>query len=372
MDSFLESDSMKFLFTVGFWFASLCCLAQPWSSTEPQSCDDVTFFFVGDVMQHSPQITGAWNADSKEHDYKHCFQYIRPYWEKADYVIANLETTLDRQNFSGYPQFCAPWQLARDLKACGVDILTTNNNHSCDKGHEGIRKTIYYLDSLQIPHTGTFLDTASWERQVPLYVRHGNFKIALLSYTYGTNGIPVTQGQVVSMIDTCVMAREIRRAQSDTATNIVVMIHWGIEYATVQNAEQEKMAAWLHENGADIVIGSHPHVVQPLEYVVDGTDTTGVTVYSLGNFISNQSKRYTNGGIGLQLRLTRERDRTHYDMRYLSSYVHRPVEKGVRHYYVVPEPQASALLGARDSTLYTVFFQDTDSIINGKCLKLDL
>ena len=108
-------------------------------SQKTASADSITLFFVGDVMQHSPQINGAWNPTSGEHDYKPCFQYIRPYWEKADYVIANLETTLDNKNFSGYPQFCAPWQLARDLKACGVDLLTTNNNHSCDKCHEGIR-----------------------------------------------------------------------------------------------------------------------------------------------------------------------------------------------------------------------------------------
>ena len=339
-------------------------------SQKTASADSITLFFVGDVMQHSPQLNGAWNPTSGEHDYKPCFQYIRPYWEKADYVIANLETTLDNKNFSGYPQFCAPWQLARDLKACGVDLLTTNNNHSCDKGHEGIRKTIYYLDSLQIPHTGTFTDTASWQKQTPLYIRHGNFKIALLSYTYGTNGIPVTHGQVVSMIDSSVMTRQIRQARLDSATNVIIMIHWGIEYATAQNAEQKAIAALLHKSGADIVIGSHPHVVQPLEYTVTGTDTTGVTVYSLGNFVSNQSKRYTNGGIGIQLQLTRQAGKTHYDMHYLSSYVHRPIENGIRRYYVIPEPKAARLLGQQDSTLYTEFFHDTDSIINGKCAKL--
>lgn len=141
-------------------------------------------------MQHEPQISGAWNAETADYDYLPCFQYITPYWQKADYVIANLETTLSDREYSGYPQFCAPWQLARDLKACGVDILTTNNNHSCDKGHRGIAKTIYYLDSLQFPHTGTFTDTTAWITRSPLYIRQGKFKIALISYTYGTNGIP--------------------------------------------------------------------------------------------------------------------------------------------------------------------------------------
>ena len=176
-------------------------------------------------MQHEPQISGAWNAETADYDYLPCFQYITPYWQKADYVIANLETTLSDRGYSGYPQFCAPWQLARDLKACGVDILTTNNNHSCDKGHRGIAKTIYYLDSLQFPHTGTFTDTTAWLTRSPLYIRQGKFKIALISYTYGTNGIPVTHGQVVSMIDTFHMARQIEKALLDTVTNIIAVMH---------------------------------------------------------------------------------------------------------------------------------------------------
>lgn len=333
--------------------------------------DSITLFFIGDIMQHTPQILGARDTSGNQYDYRHCFQYIQPYWEKNDYVIANLETTLSDRNFSGYPQFCAPWQLARDLKACGVDILTTNNNHSCDKGEKGIRQTIYYLDSLEIPHTGTFTDTLSWIRQTPLYIHHNNFKIALLSYTYGTNGIAVTGGQVVSMIDTFSMMRQIAKARLDTATHVIAVMHWGIEYETRQNKEQEKIARFLHKYGADIVIGSHPHVVQPLEYTLDGQDTTGITVFSLGNFISNQSRRYTNGGIGVQLQLTLNRGKTHYRMKYLSSYVYRPIEEGIRRYFVIPEPDAARLLGPQDSILYRVFFQDTDAIIGGKAEKLN-
>lgn len=327
--------------------------------------DTLSLFFIGDIMQHGPQITGAWNEERQDYDYEACFRYIRPYWEQANYVIGNLETTLSNRNFSGYPQFCAPWQLARDLKACGVDFLTTNNNHSCDKGHSGIRKTIHYLDSLGIPHTGTFTDTASWITETPQYLQLNGFKIALLSYTYGTNGIPVTNGQVVSMIDTFHMARHIQKAQLDSATNIIVCMHWGIEYETSPNKEQRQLSAWLHRQGADIIIGSHPHVVQPVEYTIEQGDTTGLTVYSLGNFVSNQSKRYTNGGLCLSLQLRRHKERTHYKAEYLSHYVHRPIENEVRRYYVIPEPEKRHLAGHRDSLLWQEFFHDTDSIIGG-------
>lgn len=358
---------MKTIFTFFFLFLFIFSYAQfSLFQNKTDAKDSITLFFIGDIMQHTPQIKGAYDSTSKDYNYMHCFQYIKPYWEKADYVIANLETTLSDRHFSGYPQFCAPWQLARDIQQSGVDILTTNNNHSCDKGEAGIRQTIHFLDSLQIPHTGTFLDTNTWITTTPFYIQQGQFKIALLSYTYGTNGIPVTNGQVVSMIDTFTMSRQISKALLDTATNIIVIIHWGTEYETIPNAEQQKLAAYLHYNGADIVIGSHPHVVQPATYVIDGQDTTGITVFSLGNFISNQSKRYTNGGIGIQLSLTRENARTHYHMKYLNNYVYRPIENGIRKYYVIPEPEAPALLGKQDSLLYKQFYQDTDFIMNGK------
>lgn len=343
----------------------------PHLDTDSPEKDSLTLFFVGDVMQHAPQIQGARDSSGK-YDYTACFQYIRPYWENVDYVFANLETTLSDRNFSGYPQFCAPWQLARDLKKSGADILITANNHSCDKGAEGIRQTLYYLDSLQIPHTGTFTDTTDWLRKTPLYIRHGRFKIALLSYTYGTNGIPVTGGQVVSTIDSFSMTRQLEKARLDRATHIIAFVHWGTEYETSQNQEQEKIAAFLHKQGADIVIGSHPHVVQPVKYTLDGNDTTGVTVYSLGNFISNQSNRHTNGGIGIHLQLIREKEKTHYRMSYLSHYVYRPLENGIRHYYVIPEPDAPRLLGKQDSTLYTEFFRDTDQIISNQATKWTL
>lgn len=340
----------------------------PRTDTLPQS---LTLFFFGDVMQHDPQIHGAYNPETQEYDYKHCFQYMVPYWQSADYVIANLETTLDNKNFGGYPNFCSPWQLARDLQFCGVNILTTNNNHSCDKGATGIRRTIEWLDSLDLPHTGTFTDTLSWQESVPLFIRHENFKIALLSYTYGTNGIPVTQGQVVSMIDSSVILNDIAKARQDSATNIIAMMHWGDEYLISPNAVQRGLARWLHDQGVDMVIGSHPHVVQPVEYFKQGEDTTGVTVYSLGNFISNQSKRYTTGGIGIRLTLSRNREgKSNYRMEYLNNYVYRPIENGKRRYYVVPETYAHEIPALQNDSTARQSYRDTDSIINGVIPKI--
>lgn len=347
-------------------FFPLAAEAQLWLARDTISARDIiTLVFSGDVMQHDPQIQGAWDEEKGDYDYMPCFQYIRPYWEEADVVIANLETTLSDRGFSGYPQFCAPWQLARDLRESGVDILTTNNNHSCDKGGKGVQRTLHYLDSLGMPHTGTYADTAAWIAESPLYIRHGQFKIALLSYTYGTNGLPPGKGQVVGMIDTFHIARQIEKARLDTATNIIAFMHWGIEYDTLPNGEQKRLARFLHARGADIVIGSHPHVVQPVEYEMRAGDTVGVTVYSLGNFVSNQSQRRTNGGISLRLKLERQRGKTRYRMDYAGHYVYRPIEEGRRRYYAIPLPDAPRLLGKRDSVLWREFREDTERIIGG-------
>ena len=362
---------MKLLFFLGFCFLFYPTYSQPWIHPDRNTTsEDLTLFFTGDVMQHAPQIKGAWDTLRKDYNYLPCFQYISPYWKKADYVFANLETALSNRNFSGYRQFCAPWQLARYLKESGVNILTTNYNHSCDKGAQGIKQTLYYLDSLNLLHTGTYTDSISWVTQTPLYIQHYPFKIALLSYTYGTNGIPVTQGQVVSMIDTLTMLRHINKAIVDSATNIIAVVHWGIEYQTSPTQAQKRLAHWLHSQGVDIVIGSHPHVVQPLEYVISGQDTTGITVYSLGNFVSNQSKRHTNGGISVELTLKRIYGRTRYQMRYLSHYVYRPLDNHLRRYYVIPEPLAPQILDEQDKVLYKEFFNDTDSIIGTAAGKL--
>ena len=146
------------------------------------------------------------------------------------------------------------------------------------------------------------------------------------------------------MIDTFHMARQIEKALLDTVTNIIAVMHWGEEYFTAPNATQKKLSSWLHERGADIVIGSHPHVIQPISYIQHEQDTLGVTVFSLGNFVSNQSKRYTNGGLGVHLTLYRQNGKTRYRMQTLSNYVYRPLEDGKRRYYVIPESSPARTL----------------------------
>ena len=325
----------------------------------------LSLFFCGDVIQHLPQIYSAHEPTEKDYNYLKCFRYIAPLWHDSDFVIANLETTLSDKEFSGYPRFSSPWQIARDLQRLGVTTFVTANNHCCDQLAQGITKTIYYLDSLGIAHTGIFMDTLSYMKRNPLYLQKDGFKIALLNYTYGTNGLPIPKGFVVSLIDTTVIKRDIRQAQRDSATNIITFMHWGYEYHTSPNKEQKTLAAWLHAQGADIVIGSHPHVVQPLEYNLMDKDTTGVTVYSLGNFISNQTYQGTDGGICVRLILTQpETGKTRYNMETIKFYTYRPYEEGRLRYYVVPEILADSVVKDYHLAKSKRFFRKTDSILN--------
>ena len=220
------------------------------------------------------------------------------------------------------------------------------------------------MDSLGIPHTGTFTDTLNYKKRHPLYLQKDSFKIALLNYTYGTNGLPVPKGFVVPHIDTTAIKQDIQLAHRDTATNIIAFMHWGYEYHNFPNKEQRALSKWLHEQGADMVIGSHPHVVQPIEYYTSNKDTLGVTVFSLGNFISNQSQQGTEGGICIRVTLTKPRNNpVRYQMEPIKFYMYRPYEEGRRRYYVVPENLADSIMKDFHLTKSKNFFKKTDTIL---------
>ena len=248
--------------------------------------DSLLLLFTGDIMQHLPQIKSAYDLEKQDYDYMPCFRYVQKHWQQADWVIGNLETTLSNRDFTGYPRFTAPWQLVRDLKHSGMDVLVTANNHTCDQGIRGIRQTIHYMDSIGILHTGTFVDSVS--RQ-PLILDKNGFRIALLNYTYGTNGLPIPKGCVVPLLDTVEIQQDIAQAKAKGVEHIIAFLHWGEEYRHTPNKQQKEWGDWIEKQGVDIIVGSHPHVVQTMQYILQDTDTVGVRIYSLGNYISNQT-----------------------------------------------------------------------------------
>ena len=324
---------------------------------------EITIIFGGDVMMHYPQISAA-KQKGNTYDFSSTFKHIKPYWEDADAVIVNLETTLSDTEFSGYPMFAAPYQLAQDLKKSGITHIVTANNHTCDKKAVGISKTIKYLNEAGLYHTGSFNNTADYNSRTPLFIEKAGLKVALLNYTYGTNGMPIPRGKIVSIIDTTSIRKDIIKAQNAKATNIITFMHWGNEYKSEPSKAQTDLARWLHRAGVDIVVGSHPHVVQPLEYEVGVDEISGVTIYSLGNLVSNQRKRRTDGGINVKLKIARENGKSKYTMRYKSWYVDKKVVGGKWSYVLVDEDAKDYRFTTKKSKQSAeLFYDDTKQLL---------
>ena len=274
--------------------------------------DTLRLIFAGDIMGHSPQIASAQVVKNVKFDYEPCFRYVKPILEQADLAIGNLELTLPgKAPYTGYPMFRSPDDLARALKGAGFDILVTANNHSNDSHALGVSNTILTLRDLEFIQTGTFLNQRDRLAHYPLMVYKNGFKIALLNYTYGTNGVPTEAPTIVNIIDKEEIRKDLEEAVARKPHFIIVVMHWGLEYQLTENAEQRDLAQFLISHGADMVIGSHPHVVQPIrsERVArpDGSEKEALVVYSLGNFISNQQQPNTDGGILFQVDLLKNK-----------------------------------------------------------------
>lgn len=300
--------------------------------------DKISLLFMGDIMGHDEQIRSAENPETHEFNYDEVFSYIKPIITEADIAIANFEVTLAGPPYKGYPQFSSPAELASACKNAGIDYLVTANNHAADRGMMGILSTISKLDSMGIPHTGTFPDVSSRDSLTPLMIHRNGISIALLNYTYGTNGNNVPEPVIVNMLDKELITNDIIRAKSNNADIIILFLHWGTEYDTIPSKSQTDLAEYFQSAGVDLVIGSHPHVLQKMVRL-DRTcsENDGIVVYSLGNFISNQRKPKTDGGSMVRIELSRDSDRyTVSNAGYYLTWVYTPVENYRKKFFILP------------------------------------
>ena len=269
---------------------------------------------IGDVMCHNTQYMDAYNSSTDSYDFSYVFEDIQTYIQSADISIGSLETTFAGKDrgYSNYPTFNSPEQLAYDLSEMGLDVLSTAGNHALDKGFSGLSNTLDVLDNANISHSGTY--RTQEDRDSVLIKDVNGVKVAVLSYTYGTNGIPVPSDKefCVNLIDKDLIKQDIENAKSQNADVIISCMHWGIEYQTTPNDEQEDLADFLFKNGVDIILGNHPHVLQPMEKrsvtLADGTAEDCFVVYALGNFICDQNSENTRNSIILNLDITKNPD----------------------------------------------------------------
>lgn len=314
--------------------------AAPAPPAEPQ-IKHITVAAVGDVLIHKPIITSAAQGNGA-YSFAPIFAPVAPYLKAADYAVANLETRLAgaERGYSGYPRFNSPASLALSLRESGIDLLATANNHSLDKGWPGITATLDNIDKAGLAHIGTA--RSAGEQAEPFITDVGGIRLGILNYTAETNGLSLPEGKDfgLNILRPERVTAEAQALRGRGADMILAVLHFGKEYQRLPNEAQRRLAADLCRAGVDVIIGSHPHVVQPIEKIEvqrQGRPYTCVIAYSLGNFVSNQRDRYRDSGIILYLEIEKDSDVTRVTKTgYLPVWVQKSTASGRPRYRVFP------------------------------------
>ena len=295
----------------------------------------VTILFAGDVMGHEPQWRAAFDPVSGSYDYHDCFRYVKPIIEKADLACANLEVTLAGPPYTSYPCFSSPDALLFALKDVGFDVLFTANNHVLDHGRAGLERTLMMLDSVGIAHAGSYADSLCRDTTYPLIVEVKGLRVGFINMTYGTNGLRVPAPNLVNRMDREQVATDLSKLKERDVALRVAFVHWGNEYQLESDRYQRHFAEFLVDQGADLIVGSHPHVSQDADTLLNQEGKPVVVYFSMGNFVSNQRRQNTNGGIMVQVEVNKFTGRV-ISTGYIPYYVYRGKIDGQYQYYVIP------------------------------------
>ena len=329
---------------------------------------------VGDLMCHSTQINYA-QVTQDSFDFNGVFSEVKKYLTDADFTIGNFETVLagEKRGYSGYPFFNAPDDFLYAIKDAGFDLLVNANNHAIDKGSKGVERTIKKMDELGINHTGAYLSRQDRD-SIRIFDING-IHLAVLAYSYSTNGISIPKGKefIINLIDYNLIEEDISRAKSKGVDVILVYFHFGEEYQRNPNRYQKDVINHTINAGADIIIGSHPHVVQPVDYFKTNNANldTGFVAYSLGNFISNQRWKYSDAGVIIKIKVTKNilSDSVYLSgVGYLPTWVFKGKTNKAREYIILPATQSYddsvySYLSKSDKIRMNKAFEDTRYII---------
>ncbi len=310
---------------------------------------EIKFAIAGDVMAHGPQIKAAYDEKCDCYDFKPTFATAAPLFQGVDVAIANLETTLPGKNYSGYPQFGAPDAVVDGATSAGINLFLNANNHCLDKGGDGLRRTLQVLDEKKIPHLGTYASQKEYEQNRVFLLKKNGLTVALLNYTYGTNGFKTPAGVVVDRIDKSRVSTDIAKTREMHVDAVIVFYHFGREYLNKPDAYQREMVAHALASGADIVIGGHPHHAQPYElFHYQGQSRQHLVAYSLGNFVSAQRDPYTDGGMVLYFTVSKKVDAAGEaklaisDVRHQLVYVYISHDGDKKQFHILPIEQTLA------------------------------
>ena len=305
-----------------------------------------TILAAGDIMFHIPQVKSAYDSNSETYDFRDVFKYVKKYIDSSDLSLANFETVTAGGDvkYSGFPNFNSPKETLEAIKYSGFDILSTANNHCLDQKKNGLINTIDSIEEQGMKNIGTYE-----EPNPPIMIEEINeIRVALLSYTYGFNGMEGTltdeeQKYMVNKIDEDKIKEDIGKAKDLGVDTVVVFIHWGNEYQREPSEEQLELGRKMVEWGANIVFGSHPHVIQKTEIINhDGKDN--FIIYSMGNFLSNQCEKnvdnkYTEDGVMVKVQLEKDLSKGETiikDISYIPTWVRRYKDNNKLKYEIIP------------------------------------
>lgn len=342
-----------------------------------------TLCFVGDLMCHSTQFNYA-KVDTDSFDFTGVYREVKKYLSKADLTLGNLETVIagEDKGYSGYPYFNAPDDFVYALKDAGFDLLITANNHALDQGWEGVKRTIEVINENKIHRTGTF--TSQEDRDSIRIFQMNSIKVAILAYSENTNGLPIPKGKgfIINLIDEELIKKDIDKARDKNVDIVLVHLHYGPEYNREPSDYQKEIVKKIIELGADIIIGGHPHVIQPVDFFKTNNTKldSGFVAYSMGNFISNQRWRYSDAGVILNIQISKNKftDSIYIsEVNYLPTWVFKgQTEKG-REYIILLSQIADNdstynFLTDSDRKLMNEAFNDTKEIVNKYSSKIEL
>jgi poly-gamma-glutamate capsule biosynthesis protein CapA/YwtB (metallophosphatase superfamily) len=280
------------------------------SSNSIDSLTTIKLTFVGDLMCHTPQIEYA-EINDNSLDFNPAFREVKPFLENSDLTFGNFETVVlgNSKRFSGYPNFNSPAEYLKAIKNSGFDVLFTSNNHSMDQGKDGVISTLEKIKSFGMMPIGT--NSSPRERDSLRIINVKGIKLGLNSYSYGLNGRKLSSSNdfLVNIIDTIRIRQDILKLISKKIDVVIIYFHFGEEYSRSPSELQKEIVNKTFNYGADIIIASHPHVVQPVEFFCNpkARIKKGLIAYSLGNFFSNQQWRYSDAGLILNLEITKNK-----------------------------------------------------------------
>jgi poly-gamma-glutamate capsule biosynthesis protein CapA/YwtB (metallophosphatase superfamily) len=375
MKIFISFFIIPFFLALNLFLFNSDFTAKQQNETPKDSVTYATIRIVGDLMCHSTQFNYA-KVSADSFDFRGVYSEVKEFLSGADFTIGNLETVTagKSKGYSGYPFFNAPDDFIYAIKDAGFDLLVTANNHAIDQGEKGITRTIEQILKNGLSYSGTA--TCEKDRDSIRIFDLNGIKISILAYTENTNGNEIPKGKdyLVNIINQDSISLDIKKARNLGADIVLVQFHFGEEYKREPNTYQKQTVDSTILLGADIIIGSHPHSIQPLNYykTENAKLDTGLIAYSMGNFISNQRWRYSDAGVILSITLAKNisKDSIYIsEVNYLPTWVYRGLIDDKKEYVIIPEDTTKSdssykYLNEADLKNMKQAFEDTDYILN--------